>query len=34
VVKDTRIAEMCDPKNSPFDVNRMAYGGFKMIVEA
>ena len=34
VMKDPRIAEMCDPKNSPFDVNRMAYGGFKMIVEA
>jgi alkaline phosphatase len=34
VMKDPRIAEMCDPKNSPFDVNRMAYGGFKVIVEA
>ena len=34
VMKDPRIANMCDPKNMPFDVKRMLYGGFKTIVEA
>jgi uncharacterized protein YbaA (DUF1428 family) len=34
IMKDPRIAKMCDPKNMPFDVKRMLYGGFKTIVEA
>lgn len=34
VVKDPRMAHMCDPKNMPFDVKRMAYGGFKTLVDA
>lgn len=34
VMKDPRIAGMCDPKNMPFDVKRMAYGGFKVLVAA
>lgn len=34
VMKDPRIASMCDPKNMPFDCKRMMYGGFKTIVEA
>lgn len=34
VVKDPRLAEMCDPKNMPFDCKRMVYGGFKVLVEA
>lgn len=34
VMKDPRIANMCDPKNMPFDVKRMAYGGFKILVDA
>ena len=34
VMKDPRITGMCDPKNSPFDVKRMAYGGFKVVVAA
>jgi uncharacterized protein YbaA (DUF1428 family) len=34
VMKDPRIADMCDPKNTPFDVDRMLYGGFTTIVEA
>jgi uncharacterized protein YbaA (DUF1428 family) len=25
---------MCDPKDMPFDVKRMVYGGFKTLVEA
>lgn len=34
VMKDSRIAGMCDPKDMPFDCARMLYGGFKAIVEA
>ena len=34
VMKDPRIAAMGDPKDMPFDVKRMLYGGFKTIVEA
>jgi len=34
VMKDRRITESCDPKNMPFDVKRMAYGGFKVMVAA
>lgn len=34
VMKDPRIKNMCDPKNMPFDVMRMAYGGFKILVDA
>ncbi|MBK8268525.1 MAG: DUF1428 domain-containing protein [Planctomycetes bacterium] len=33
IMKDPRIAAMCDPKNMPFDCKRMAYGGFKTLVE-
>lgn len=32
VMKDPRIAKMCDPANMPFDCKRMVYGGFKTIV--
>jgi len=32
VMKDPRIANM-DPKSMPFDTKRMAYGGFKVIVD-
>ena len=32
VMKDPRIAAMCDPKNMPFDGKRMIYGGFKKLV--
>ncbi len=34
VMKDPRLADMCDPKNLPFDGKRMFWGGFKAIVEA
>lgn len=34
VMKDSRITGMCDDKSMPFDVKRMAYGGFKVVVEA
>lgn len=33
VMKDPRIAAMCDPDNMPFDPKRMLYSGFKVVVE-
>jgi uncharacterized protein YbaA (DUF1428 family) len=32
IMKDPRIAAMCDPKDMPFDGQRMLYGGFKIVV--
>jgi uncharacterized protein YbaA (DUF1428 family) len=32
VMKDPRLANM-DPKSMPFDMKRMAYGGFQTIVD-
>ena len=34
VMKDKRLAAMMDPKSMPFDMKRMAYGGFKIAVDA
>jgi uncharacterized protein YbaA (DUF1428 family) len=34
VMKDPRLAKMCDPKNMPFDCKRMLCGGFKVMVDA
>ena len=34
VMKDPRLAKLCDPKKMPFDCKRMAWGGFKVLVEA
>jgi uncharacterized protein YbaA (DUF1428 family) len=34
VMKDPRIQPMMDPKAMPFDMKRMAMGGFEVIVEA
>jgi uncharacterized protein YbaA (DUF1428 family) len=34
VMKDPRVASLCEPKDMPFDTKRMLYGGFKTIVEA
>jgi len=35
VMKDPGMAEMMnDPKSMPFDVKRMCFGGFKVIVDA
>jgi uncharacterized protein YbaA (DUF1428 family) len=34
VMKDPRLAKMMDPKSMPFDVKRMTYGGFKLLVDA
>jgi uncharacterized protein YbaA (DUF1428 family) len=33
VTKDARLAEMMDPKSMPFDVKRMIYGGFRIIID-
>jgi uncharacterized protein YbaA (DUF1428 family) len=33
VMKDPRLSDM-DPKSMPFDMKRMAYGGFKILVDA
>ena len=34
VMKDPRVAGICDPDDMPFDCDRMLYGGFKAVVEA
>jgi uncharacterized protein YbaA (DUF1428 family) len=33
VMKDPRLLAMMDPENHPFDLKRMVYGGFEVIVE-
>lgn len=33
-MKDPRLADTTDPKAMPFDVERMIYGGFKVLVDA
>jgi uncharacterized protein YbaA (DUF1428 family) len=33
VMKDPRLADVMTPENTPFDVKRMAYGGFKPLVK-
>ena len=33
VMKDPRLANMMDPNSMPFDVKRMAYGGFRVMVD-
>jgi uncharacterized protein YbaA (DUF1428 family) len=32
VMKDPRLAAMMDPKKMPFDMKKMSYGGFKVLV--
>jgi uncharacterized protein YbaA (DUF1428 family) len=34
VMSDPRIKELCKPEDMPFDPSRMAWAGFKTIVEA
>ena len=34
IMADPRMLTLCDPKDTPFDVRRMAYGGFKVLVDA
>jgi uncharacterized protein YbaA (DUF1428 family) len=33
VMKDKRLAGSMDPKTMPFDMKRMVYGGFKVVVD-
>jgi uncharacterized protein YbaA (DUF1428 family) len=33
VMKDPRLEGMMDPKSMPFDMKRMTYGGFKVMVD-
>lgn len=33
VMADPRLKSMMDPKNHPFDVKRMCYGGFEVMVD-
>ena len=33
VMKDKRLAAMCDAKHMPFDMKRMSCGGFKTMVD-
>lgn len=33
VMKDPRLADMMDPKKYPFDMKRMFWGGFQVIVD-
>lgn len=33
VMADPRLSEMCDPNNMPFEMERMYWGGFEVIVE-
>jgi uncharacterized protein YbaA (DUF1428 family) len=32
-MKDPRMAKLMDPQSMPFDVKRMAYGGFKTLID-
>ena len=34
VMKDPRIANMMNQESMPFDLKRMSYGGFKVLVDA
>jgi len=34
IMSDPRVHELCNPKDTPFDPDRMLYGGFKVMVEA
>ncbi len=33
VMKDPRLAQMMGGQSMPFDVKRMAYGGFRVLVD-
>ena len=33
VMKDPRLADMMDPEANPFDLKRMIYGGFEVLVD-
>src|SRR5918994_5093819 len=33
VMTDPRLANMMDPNSMPFDIKRMAYGGFRVMID-
>lgn len=33
IMKDPRMLAICGPDDMPFDIKRMAYGGFKVLVD-
>jgi uncharacterized protein YbaA (DUF1428 family) len=33
IMQDKRLTNMMDPKDMPFDMKRMSYGGFKVLVD-
>jgi uncharacterized protein YbaA (DUF1428 family) len=33
IMQDKRLANAMDPKSMPFDMKRMSYGGFKVLVD-
>ena len=33
IMADPRLNDLCDPVNQPFDCKKMAYGGFKTLVQ-
>jgi uncharacterized protein YbaA (DUF1428 family) len=34
IMKDPRMLAMCGPEDMPFDIEKMAYGGFEVVVKA
>lgn len=34
VMSDSRLKDACDPTNMPFDMKKMAYGGFEVMIGA
>jgi uncharacterized protein YbaA (DUF1428 family) len=32
-MKDPRMLAICGPEDMPFDIKRMAYGGFRALVD-
>ena len=33
IMNDPRVKDLCDPKKMPFDMKRMCYGGFRVIID-
>ena len=33
IMNDPRVKDLCDPKKMPFDMKRLCYGGFRVIVD-
>ena len=33
IMNDPRVKDLCDPKKMPFDMKRLCYGGFRVIID-